>query len=85
MNTPGYWMFETSGRLRPAIAAYLNREPLSDEDIAAIRAYLRQWIMADVWAGPAIDALRGAIDGLTSRQAISRWLARALDENIDPL
>ena len=55
------------------------------DEIAAMRAYLRQWIMAPAWQGPAIDALRAGIDGLTSRQAIRRWLDLALDENIDPL
>ena len=82
---PGYWMNETSGVLRPAVEAYLNNEPMSEGEIAAMRAYLRQWIMADGWQGPSIDALRAAIDGLTSRQAIRRWLDVALDENIDPL
>jgi hypothetical protein len=85
MSAPGYWMYETSGALRPAIVAYLNHDEMTPAEIAAMRAYLRQWIMADSWQGPAIDALRTAIDGLTSRQAIHRWLARALDENIDPL
>jgi hypothetical protein len=85
LKTPGYWMYETSGALRPAIVAYLQGDELTPAEIAAIRAYLRQWIMADVWQGPAIDALRAAIDGLTSRQAIRRWLDIALDENIDPI
>jgi hypothetical protein len=85
MNTPGYWMYETSGALRPAIVAYLKGAPLSQAEIAAIRAYLRQWIAADSWQGPAIEALRAAIDGLNSRQAIRRWLDIALDEDIDPL
>ena len=85
MSAPGYWMYETSGALRPAIVAYLKGDPLSPAEIAAIRAYLKQWIAADGWQGPAIDALRAAIDGLNSRQAIRRWLDIALDENIDPL
>jgi len=84
-DAPGYWMYETSGALRPAIAAYLQGDELTPAEIAVIRAYLRQWIMADGWHGPAIDALRAAIDGLTSRQAIRRWLDIALDEGIDPL
>lgn len=84
-ETPGYWMYETSGALRPAIVAYLKGDALNDAEIAAIRAYLRQWIMADAWRGPAIDALRAGIDGLNSRSSIRRWLDVALDENIDPL
>ena len=84
MSEPGYWMYETSGVLRPAIVAYLKGERMSDEMIAAMRAYLRQW-MTGAWVGPEIGALRGRIDGLTSRRAISQWLADALDQDIDPL
>jgi hypothetical protein len=82
---PGYWLYETSGALRPAIVAYLQHEPMTDEMIAAMRAYLMQWIMAPAYGGPAVDALRAGIDRLTTRQAIARWLDVALDENIDPL
>ena len=63
MSAPFYWMYETSEVLRPAIEA----------QIAAMRAYLRQWIAAP-WKGPGIDALRQRIDDLTSREAIESWL-----------
>lgn len=85
---PFYWMNETSGRLRPAIEAYLKGAALDDGQIAAIRAYLRQWINAPVWHGPAINDLRAGIDGLVSRQAIHDWLdeaAEAAEAEIDPL
>ena len=87
MNAPGYWMYETSGALRPAIVAYLNHDEMTPAEIAAMRAYLRQWIMAACWGedDDGIKALRAGIDSLTSRQAIHEWLAVALDENIDPL
>ena len=81
---PGYWMNETSGVLRPAVEAYLRGDPLDDGQIAALRAYFRQW-MAGPWAGPGIQKLRDGIDGLTSRRAIVRWLDLAMDENIDLL
>lgn len=81
---PGYWMNETSGVLRPAVEAYLNHKPMTDAQIAAMRAYLRQWI-AGPWAGPRIEELRESVDGLTSRRAIVRWLDLAMDEDIDPL
>jgi N-acyl-D-aspartate/D-glutamate deacylase len=77
-------MNETSGILRPAIERYLNNEPMTDADIAAMRAYLRQW-MAGPWLGISIPQLRSRIDGLTSRAAIADWLADALVEDIDPL
>ena len=82
---PGYWMNETSGRLRPAIEAYVKGDALNEAEIAAIRAYLRQWIEAPVWQGPAINDLRAGIDGLVSRQAIHDWLADAVEAEIDPL
>ena len=77
-------MNETSGVLRPAVEAYLRGGPLDDGQIAALRAYFRQWI-AGPWEGPGIEKLRDGIDGLTSRRAIVRWLDLAMKENIDPL
>jgi hypothetical protein len=82
MNEPGFWMYETTGVLRPAVERYLEGESLSDADIAALRAYIRQWIFADVWKG--VDELRNAVDGLTTREAIDEWTERALDLAIDP-
>lgn len=84
-DDPGYWMYETSGRLRPAVEAYLNRQLMSEAQIAAMRAYLRQWIAAPTWRGPDIQTLRERIDGLTSRGAIRRWLDLAEEIGIDPL
>jgi hypothetical protein len=83
-GNPGYWMHETSGVLRPAVEAYLQgRRALTGEEIAAIRAYLRQWIMAD-WQGD-VSTLRASVDGLVSRTAIKRWLDDAAEWGIDPL
>lgn len=83
--SPGYWMYETSGVLRPAVYAYLLDDPLTPEQVAAIRAYLRQWIAAPAWAGPEVQALRAGIDGLQGRREITAWLARAMEAGIDPL
>lgn len=80
---PGFWMNETTGTLRPAIKAYLAGATMAPEQIAAMRAYLRQWIAAPAWRG--VDDLRTRIDELTDRAAISRWLDDALDIGIDPL
>jgi hypothetical protein len=85
MSFPGYWMNETSGVLKPAVEAYLKHQPMSREQIAALRAYLRQWMDGD-WADtPAVAALRADVDQLTTRAAIDAWMERALDEAIDPL
>jgi hypothetical protein len=82
---PGYWMNEVSGKLEPAIFALLEGDQLTEEQIVLIRAYLRQWIMAPVWHGEALDALQARVDGLTTTEAIRRWLDDALKVNIDPL
>ena len=82
-DAPGYWMNETSGVLRPAVEAYLNNEPMSEGEIAAMRAYLRQWIAGFFDAGAA--DLAGRVDKLTSREAVENWLDDATEIGIDPL
>lgn len=82
---PGYWMYETSGVLRPAFEAYLAGASMTPEQITAMRAYLRQWIAADAWRGPTVPMLRATVERITTRQHIREWLDRALDEEIDPL
>ncbi len=78
-----YWMHETSGVLRPAIEAYLTAGPMTEDQIAAMRAYLRAWISSPFWGG-AFD-LRRRIETLTTRGAIKAWLDDAVDIGIDPL
>jgi hypothetical protein len=86
MNGPGFWMYETSGTLRPAVEAYLYNRPMTTGQITKMRQYLAQWINAPVWSdGPDIDHLREGIDGLTTREAIRDWLDAAEDVGIDPL
>ena len=78
-------MHETSGVLRPAIEAYLRHEPMTPAQIAAMRAYLRQWIAAPAWLGPLVDDLRDGIDELRTRDDIEHWLDVADEAGIDPL
>ncbi len=84
-------MAETSGVLRPAVEAYLRGGPMDEWDIAAMRAYLRQWIADPTWAMGAaggscdLDLLRAWIDSLVDRQTITEWLDFALRIGIDPL
>lgn len=84
-TVPGFWMHETSGVLRPAVEAYLTGAPMTREQIAAMRAYLRQWIFVPCWRGRTVRFLRRAINDLTSREGIRAWLALAEQEGIDPL
>ena len=83
--TPGYWMNETSGVLRPAVEAYLAGGAMTVMQVGAMRAYLRQWIALPVWQGPTVEELRSAIGGLTTRANIEAWLNHAEDAGIDPL
>jgi hypothetical protein len=82
------------GVLRPAVEAYLKHEPMTEQHIAVMRAYLRQWISSPVWDqnpynGPEewaeLAALRSTIDDLTNRNAIERWLDQAIEAGLDPL
>lgn len=85
MNEPGFWMYETSGRLRPVIEAYLNGKDLDPDQIAMMRAYLRQWINAFGFVGPDIENLRRRVDGLISQDAIDVWIYDAVEAGADPL
>lgn len=85
---PGYWMHETSGALRPVVEAYLHDEPLTGEQLAVMRAYLRQWIGAWWWFDDdkgSLATLRERIETLTDQPAIERWLADARTLGIDPI
>jgi hypothetical protein len=77
-------MHETSGVLKPAIMAYLNHAEMTPDQIAVMRAYLRQWIDGP-WQGANIDLLRATVGSLASRKNIDSWLEVAEREGIDPL
>lgn len=81
----GYWMYETSGVLRPAVRAYLNNETMTPLQIAAMRAYLRLWIGAPHLRGAEVETLRRDVDTLTTQSAMRRWIHTAIDAGVDPL
>ena len=81
----GYWMNETTGVAAKAVKAYLLEEPMTPEQIAAMRAYLRQWIAGDWHGDQRLDWLRASIDDLTTRKAIHDWIKVSIDVGIDPL
>jgi hypothetical protein len=88
---PGYWMYEQTGVLRPAVMAYLQNTEFRPGDIEALRSYCRQWINASVWADhPGFDLtwlaeMRARVDQLTSREKLQEWLRMADEGGIDPL
>ncbi len=94
MSLPGYWMDETSGVLRPAVEAFLTGQSMTLAQIGAMRSYLRQWVDASIWDENPLAGLHGLLwlasmrlscDELVSREAIARWIAKAVDGGIDPL
>jgi len=91
---PGYWMHETTGVVRPAVEAYLTGGHMTAMHVAALRAYLRQWIMSPAWdVNPhatetdreILAELRQGVDRLHTRRAIELWLYEADAVGIDPL
>lgn len=88
---PGYWLNETSGALKPAVIAYLENQPMTGMHIAAMRAYLRQWINSDVWdanphgVGSRLAELRRLVESLHTREDIKAWIEIATAEGLDPL
>ena len=88
-RAPHYWMHETSGVLRPAVEAYLNRQPMTAMQIGVMRAYLRQWIKSPVWDIPGPDEdlakLRRDVETIRSREDIDAWIEAGLEIGHDPL
>ncbi len=91
---PGYWKAEASGVLRPAVEAYRRGGPMTPEQITVMRGYIRQWIVSSVWdqnpaAGPKeffwLAGMRFAVDGLTTQDAIRKWIEAADDAGLGPL
>lgn len=78
-------MKETSGVLAAVIERYLNHKPLDSYELAIMRAYLRQWIMAPGWTGVDVEELRKAVELIETQRELERWLEVALDAGIDPL
>lgn len=85
LTVPGYWMNETSGVLRPAVEAYLKGEMMTGEQIAAMRAYLRQWINGTWMECDTLTMLRESVEHLESQFDIACWIEAATDFGADPL
>jgi hypothetical protein len=84
-GVPGYWRNETSGVLAPVVERYLHGGQLDQDEVAIMRAYLRQWVGAAAFYGPDIIELRQRVNLLQTHSQLRAWLADALDAGIDPL
>lgn len=87
-------MNETSGVLRAAVEAYLDGRDLNPEDVAALRAYCRQWIYFPVWdQNPHanfedyvwLSMMRADVELLIDRATITNWMHRAANAGLDLL
>lgn len=81
-SRPGYWMNETSGKLRPVIETYLSGEILIPREVAIMKAYLVQWIAGDY---RGVEDLRRSVRKIASTRDIQIWLDEACELGIDPL
>ena len=88
-HAPKYWMYETGGKLVPAMQRFIEGRPAEPDDINLIRAYLAQWINSPLWDGgpyaETLDDLRIKVHELHNRHQVDIWLDLALDLGIDPL
>jgi hypothetical protein len=93
-EAPKYWVYETGGKLAPAIERYLLEQPLSPEDVIMIRAYFKQWIDSPAWdQNPNADtrsrevlrALRSRVGELQTSDDFDAWVSDAVAQGLDPL
>lgn len=85
-DAPKYWMYESSGVLRPVVEAYLHGEVLNRHQIGILRAYLAQWVQAPVWGSSRrLDSLRFNVWTIKTQNDIRAALETAVDLGMDPL
>lgn len=86
-RSPGFWMNETTGVLRPVVLAYFaaqtNQGPdLTPQQVATMRAYLRQWIAAPGWL--RAEDLRAQVETIRTHADVVAWVNAADDRGMDP-
>ncbi len=68
---PRFWMEEQTGVLENAVETYLNGDPLSSAQLAAIKVYLKQFVERAPLAGDAkVHLLVQKIDRLRTTREI---------------
>ena len=92
-RAPKYWMWETTGKLKPAVRAYLAGQRLDPFQIAIMRRYLAQWLASPVWRPGKPDAqgvtplarLRERADFISTNDDVREVIEAAVDLGADPL
>jgi hypothetical protein len=83
---PGFWKYETGGKLRPVVERYLGGAVLEPLEIAILRAYLVQWFASPAWFDTAeIEELRRRSKGLNTLDDIDELVSLAVAGGFDPL
>ena len=80
-----YWKHKNSTALHRAIDLFLCDEPMTDDQIAVVREYFRQWIEDPAWDGPKAKWLRAEIDNLKTHDALFCWRFGAKIHGMDPI
>jgi len=85
-RAPGFWQYESSGRLRPVVERYLGGAALEDAELAIMRAYLMQWLGSAVWfEGEELRRCRADAAGLRSNAELDLLIERCVAAGFDPL
>lgn len=91
-GAPQYWRNEASGKLQPAIIAFVNHwaDPRqtpapTPEQLGYVIQYFQLWANFPGWKGPEIEGLRSQAQELQTVEDCARWLEIALEVGIDPL
>lgn len=92
---PPYWKNETSGKLQPAIIAFMERGTYGSkaaaptpEQIGLIKQYLALYINAPCWQEGEqgqLAVLRKSVQDIADLAGCDRWLDEAMQWGFDPL
>jgi len=85
-DAPKFWMYESSGVLKPVVTKYLNGEALDAKEVKVFQAYLWQWYKSPVWEPSGmLEALRLRVAAIATRQDIDDIIEAGLEIGMDPL
>ena len=73
------WLHEPG--TREAVQSFIHVEPMTTDQIAAMRDYLCRWI----GSAECHDRLRDSAEKLATRGAIEAWVNAAAELGIDPI
>lgn len=85
-RAPKYWMYETSGVLKPVIEAFLAGTLLTPAQVRLMQSYLYQWVNSPVWAPDgAVEALRLRVAAIKTHRDVVAAIDISVQLGMDPL